>query len=69
MDRATLESVRRVLRVELKRLDAINVKCATCLQWTGTVQRTMRCAKFDAVPPVDVQAAGCDEWTFDEVPF
>jgi hypothetical protein len=70
MNRVLLDLYRSTLRVELVRLDAIEVCCGTCLQWTaGLSPRTWRCAKFDAVPPPAVQAAGCDEWTFDSIPF
>jgi len=32
-------------------------------------ERTKCCRKWDAVPPVEVQHAGCDAWTEDDVPF
>lgn len=27
------------------------------------------CQKFEAQPPEDVQKAGCDEWSWDQIPF
>ena len=32
-------------------------------------ERTKCCRKWDAVPPIEVQHAGCDAWTEDDVPF
>jgi len=31
--------------------------------------RTSWCEKFSAVPPIEVQQAGCDEWAYDSIPF
>lgn len=27
------------------------------------------CLKFDAAPPPEVVKVGCDEWSWDEIPF
>lgn len=38
--------------------------CNNCNHWTR-----QSCAKFEAVPPPDVQKTGCDDYEFDEIPF
>lgn len=43
--------------------------CKNCDDWRPGKQNSGRCSKWDAVPPQDVIETGCDEWTFDEVPF
>jgi hypothetical protein len=45
-------------------LDAVSVNCSSCKEW-----RVGRCLLADAVPPADVQAIGCEQWIWDEVPF
>jgi hypothetical protein len=37
--------------------------CRLCDYWQSDA-----CSRWGAVPPADVQAAGCDEWV-DEIPF
>jgi hypothetical protein len=64
MNQAQLTAMQQALRHELVRLDAITVSCLSCKAW-----KPSRCTKFDAVPPVDVQKTGCDEWEFDNIPF
>jgi hypothetical protein len=64
MNQTHLTAIRQALRHELVRLDAIAVSCKTCKEWEQT-----GCAKFDAVPPADVQKTGCKEWIWDFVPF
>jgi hypothetical protein len=49
----------------LRDLERIEVKCRTC-QHFGDGKT---CNRFDAIPPAEVQAAGCEEWVYDEVPF
>lgn len=40
-------------------------ECESCEWWTGKA-----CAKFNAVPPEDVQKKGCDQWQEkDTIPF
>jgi uncharacterized protein YwlG (UPF0340 family) len=51
-------------RRELKRLEGIQVNCQSCEHYARAV-----CLKFQAAPPPDVVAAGCDEWTYDFIPF
>lgn len=48
----------------IARLDGIAVCCRACVHQEG---RT--CGKYDAVPPPEVAAKGCESWTYDEVPF
>lgn len=64
MTRAALQLRLELLRKELARVEEIKVQCASCLHWErGT------CTKYNATPPADVQASGCDEWHWDDVPF
>ena len=41
-----------------------NKGCKTCTQYAMP-----ECDKFQAAPPPDVVASGCDEWEFDGIPF
>jgi len=49
---------------ELKRLQSIRVECQSCEHYARS-----HCKKFDAAPPQDVIATGCDEWSYDFIPF
>ncbi len=50
---------------EAKRLRGIKVDCHSCEHF-GLGRK---CKLADAVPPEDVLRNGCEEWTYDEVPF
>lgn len=39
-------------------------KCSDCQDFQQGV-----CAKYNAEPPAEVQATGCDEWNWDQIPF
>lgn len=65
MDRVSLQAMRDALRVHLSTLDSISICCTSCRNFSPA----QRCRLADAVPPEDVQKAGCDEWSFDGVPF
>jgi len=41
-----------------------NKSCKDCLNFQQN-----QCAQFNATPPPEVQQIGCEEWTFDEIPF
>lgn len=64
MKRTELVAYRAALRDGLARLESIKPSCVNCVHSEG-----VHCTKFEAVPPNDVQAAGCDEWQWDGVPF
>jgi hypothetical protein len=64
MDRQLLVQVREALRTRVQMLDAINVNCSSCREW-----KKGRCTLADEVPPAAVQAVGCEQWIWDEVPW
>lgn len=39
-------------------------RCGNCTQYVQGI-----CHKFQAMPPPDVVKTGCDEWSWDEIPF
>ena len=47
-----------------REITSIKVECASCEHY-----HARRCTKWQASPPPDVLAVGCEEWTFDEIPF
>jgi hypothetical protein len=49
---------------ELKRLQSIRIECQSCEHYMSNF-----CKKFEAAPPQEVIANGCDEWTYDFIPF
>ena len=65
MNRTELHAKIELFGRELKALQAIPVRCGSCLHCT----RDMWCDKFKAAPPEEVRTAGCDEWTWDGIPF
>ena len=64
MNKQLLAHLQKTMRAEAVRLEAIKPSCRNCVHSEG-----VHCTKFEAVPPNDVQAAGCDEWQWDGVPF
>lgn len=50
----------------LSRLHTMAPTCGNCEKWCSS---SSSCIEFDCQPPADVQAAGCDEWRFDGIPF
>jgi len=67
LTRALLHAYRDALRSKLQELDAIRTTCRHCAHFSDG--RT--CAKFQAAPPVDFQAApdACEAWEYDGIPF
>jgi hypothetical protein len=51
-------------RRELNGLESIEVGCRTCEHYAMP-----ECDKWNAAPPPDIVASGCDEWTYDFIPF
>ncbi len=49
---------------ELQRLQSIKINCQSCDHYARSM-----CLKFQAPPPPEVVAQGCDEWTYDFIPF
>ncbi len=56
--------VKEALQMMLQRLESIEVGCRSCAEFSG-----VRCNKYDAIPPAETIAKGCDEWEVDGCPF
>jgi hypothetical protein len=52
---------------ELDRLRSIKVHCQSCEHYV--YYGRPHCKKFEVDPPPEVVAAGCDEWSYDFIPF
>lgn len=52
---------------ELTRLRAIKVHCQSCEHYGYKIKPA--CAKYEADIPPDVVPVGCDEWSYDFIPF
>ena len=39
-------------------------RCGNCENFNGSA-----CLKYEATPPDGYKQPGCDEWSFDEIPF
>jgi len=44
-----------------------DVNCRGCIH--GDKRTPTTCTKWKMQPPEDVQATGCDDWSWDEIPF
>jgi hypothetical protein len=53
---------------EVKALRSIKVSCQTCEYYHLSGSRP-HCGKFDAQPPAEVLPVGCEEWSYDDIPF
>jgi hypothetical protein len=52
---------------EGQRIQTHEFGCTGCTHWRHG--KNARCGKWDAVPPAEVQAVGCDYWRYDDIPF
>lgn len=68
INRAELRVLTQVHRNALIELEQIAKKpgCNGCRFFN---QRTADCGQWNTVVPPSEQAAGCDNWEFDEIPF
>ena len=65
MTRTEIQTKIELYRRELMTLENIKIGCGSCEHGSTSGW----CNKFNAAPPADVQAVGCDEWKYDEIPF
>ena len=65
MTKTELQAKIELFRRELNELQMIKVSCRTCEHGASGGW----CSKFQAAPPEEVQQAGCDDWSFDSIPF
>lgn len=68
---ARIAALRRrveLYQAELVSLETLQTGCATCEHFTTMPRRGCRLAA-GAEPPPEVMAAGCDSWSYDEIPF
>lgn len=63
--RAQWQATRDALASMLARYDRMAPSCRSCLFLDGSGW----CAQWEAKPPGEFQASGCDRWEFDGVPF
>lgn len=64
MNKAELQVRVEIFERELKQLRSIKVGCQSCVHYARSV-----CAKWEVAPPPDIVQQGCEEWTYDFVPF
>lgn len=63
--RAQWHATRDALAAQLERYERMRPSCASCVYLDGSGW----CAIWEAKPPAEFQASGCDRWEFDGVPF
>lgn len=63
MNKVELLATKNWLKQTLEKMPS--PKCENCEHHN----RISICSLFDEVPPAEIQAAGCDEWVYDGVPF
>jgi len=67
MNKAELKIRVELHERELSRLQDIKVQCQSCEHYV--YYSKPHCKKFEASPPPDVVPVGCDEWSYDFIPF
>lgn len=63
--RVQWQATRDALAAQLARYEQMTPSCRSCLFLDGSGW----CAQWEAKPPAEFQASGCDRWEFDGVPF
>lgn len=64
MTRTELQIRLELHQRELRALERIKVGCRSCEHYSMP-----ECLKFQQNPPPDIVQQGCDEWTYDHIPF
>lgn len=64
MKKFEIEAKLELFRREVRFLEAIKTNCQECQFYQQST-----CNKFNAQPPTEVLAVGCDEFEWDEIPF
>lgn len=64
MKKFEIEAKIELFSKELEHLKRIKINCQNCEFYQQSL-----CGKFQAAPPTEVLAVGCDEFNFDEIPF
>lgn len=64
MTKAELQIRLELHRRELRLLEGVKVECPTCEYWFRP-----QCMKYKSDPPPEVVQQGCDDWTYDFIPF
>lgn len=64
MKKFEIEAKIELFTRELNSLKRIQINCQNCEHYQQTV-----CGMFDAKPPTEVLAVGCDEFSWDSIPF
>jgi len=54
------------LRQQLSHLESIGPRCKSCEHF---VAAKGHCKRWNSPVPGDVQATGCEEWLYDNIPF
>lgn len=67
MNKTELKALTDLFARELSRMQSIKVSCQSCEHYS--FRSGPECAKWQSRPPPDVMPVGCDEWTYDHVPF
>lgn len=67
MTKTELQIRVELFRRELRSLEAIKVGCQSCEHYRYSTRP--ECARWDSQPPPDVVHQGCDEWSYDFIPF
>ncbi len=58
-----------VLEDTLQRLKRTRPDCQNCEHRKTNTIAGQYCKKFNAEVPPDVAKVGCDDWSFDDIPF
>ena len=66
MTKAGLANAIQYHETELRSLRSIKVSCGSCDFYAHS---NSFCTKFQAQPPGDFRAVGCDEWKHYDIPF
>lgn len=65
MTRIEIQTKIELFRRELRTLEAIKICCHSCEHFVHSPV----CSKYQAPVPQDVQAVGCDDFVYDQIPF
>ncbi len=65
-DGRTREEFNAIMK-EGERIQRDESGCSGCTHWRNG--GNAKCSKWDAVPPEEVQAVGCEDWRYDDIPF
>lgn len=69
MNRDQVKEMAKVHAEYANSFSSVDMGCKGCMHFFRLSQSADRCTHWQDTVPIEHQAAGCDAWEYDEIPF